>query len=373
MLNNICFIVPGLGIGGAEKYVLELGSVYSRLNAKIHIISLGPINWQFVELFRLDSTKVIITPIRTAKIFSFQSVKAVVKICRYLKDNGISLVHLNVRMAEIIGGISAIIMKKRFIITQHDTQPWRYSKKIKDLVYKYLHKYVTCYAKAIIAPTYSVKEYLIETERIPKQKIKLIYHGINLESFPPKSKELEGKLIIGSLASLRPEKGHVHIIRAMPQVLEKLRSKKVELRIAGDGPAKEMLIEETERLGLSNSVKFLGPIYDVQKFLADICILVLAPISSEAFCYAVLEGMAMGKAVVATEIDGLPEIIRHRKNGLLIPPCSSEAIAEAIVSLALDIDLYYSICAKAQKDCRPFFSINRMANETYQLYKEINK
>jgi glycosyltransferase involved in cell wall biosynthesis len=227
------------------------------------------------------------------------------------------------------------------------------------------------YASAIIAPTESVRKYLYETERIPLNKIRVIYHGVDLEKFNMKFSKLGKTIYVGSLGRFRPEKGQNYIIQALPKVLRGLSPKKIEMHFAGEGPSLEQVRRQAQDLGVSKNVRFLGSIYDVPKFLSGINILVHAAVSGEAFCYAALEGLAAGRAVVVTNTDGIPEYVKNNYNGILIPIESPESIADAIVGLATDPAMYLRICKNAVASCRPFFSKTRMINHTLELYKTV--
>lgn len=229
------------------------------------------------------------------------------------------------------------------------------------------------FASMIIAPSKSVRLYLSETEKIPIRKIKVIYHGIDLDKFRVKMKKPSDKITIGSLARFRPEKGHKYIVKALPILLAKVKNKKIELQFAGEGPHQNYIRTLAEKLGVSRNTTFLGEIFDAPGFLEKIDILVHAATSSEAFCYAALEGLAAGKSVVITDIDGIPEFIKDHYNGLLVPAKSEQAIARALIELITDPKIFRSISKNARISCRPFFSLERMINETYALYKTITK
>jgi glycosyltransferase involved in cell wall biosynthesis len=371
MYNNICYIVRSLKPAGAEKYVLDLASHLSRRCKNVYVVSLGVVDEYFLKKF--DLKNVTIYQLSLHKLLALNTIKVMYLLYRFIIKKKITFIHLNMRMADITGGIIALLLKRKFISTQHDTQPWRYSRALKNVIYKYIHRFLMRYSLAIIAPSKSVKQYLFETEKIPYTKMKLIYHGIDLDKFSCKLKDLKRKIKIGSLARFFPEKGHKYIVEALPIVLSNLKNKDIELQFAGVGPIQPEIEAMAEQLRVINNIKFLGRIYDVPKFLSEIDILVHAAVSSEAFCYAALEGLATGKSVIVTNIDGLPEFIKDHYNGILIPIKSPQAIATALIELITHPAIHMHISKNAALSCRPFFSTKRMVNETYQLYKNILK
>lgn len=371
MVNNICYIIRSLKAAGAEKYVLDLASRIAKRGVKIHILSLGPIDTTFINKYDLSNVTIDHFPIY--KLFSLSTLRIIRKLCRFIRTNNITCLHLNMRISDIIGGIAAILTKRIFISTQHDTQPWRYNTNLKNLIYKYLHRYVMKYASAIIVPSRSVKHHFVETERIPLHKLKVIYHGIELEQFACNFKRMTKNVKIGSLGRFNPEKGQIYIVEALKLILPYLKSKKVELIFAGDGPTRPQIAMIVKEFGINKYVSFLGRIYDVPRFLTEIDILIHAGISREAFCYAALEGLAAGKAVIATSIGGIPEFIRDHDNGILVPPKSGKAIAQALTELIKNSELHMKLSKNAAISCRPFFSIERMVIETCGVYDNITQ
>ncbi len=369
MSKGICHIINSLKAAGAEKYVLDLVSSMSKKGKKTYIISLGPIDNEFLKKYDLHD--IIIKQFCTIKIFSVRTLSVIYKIYRFIKTNPIELIHLNMRFSDIIGGTAAILAKCKFVSTQHDTRLWRYRHKTKDVIYKYIHRFVIRYSSGIIAPTISVKHYLHETERIPLGKTEVIYHGIDLDKFHVKVRRLNTKITIGSLARFRPEKGHKNIVASMPIVLAEIKNRRIELQFAGEGPCQHDVRILTKQLGVSKNIIFLGKIFDVPGFLERIDILVHAATSGEAFCYAALEGLAAGKPVVITDIDGIPEFIKDHYNGLLVPIESPEEIARSLIELINQPKLFERISKNAASSCRPFFSLERMINQTYRFYEKM--
>lgn len=369
MQNSICFIINSLKAAGAEKYVLDLASSCAKEGVATHVVSLGPVDEDFLKKY--DLTNVNIIQYASGKMISLNALRTIYRLYQLMRQKRFMLVHLNMRTPDLVGGIAARFSHSPFISTQHDTQPWRYSKRINDISKKYIHRYIMKFASAIIAPTESVRQYLHETERIPLSKIRVIYHGVDLARFNTKFKKLGKTIYVGSLGRFRPEKGQKYIIEALPKILRRLSPKRIEMQFAGDGPSLDDVRGQAETLGVRKHVKFLGSIYDVPKFLEGINILIHAAVSGEAFCYAALEGLAAGKAVVVTNTDGIPEYVKNNYNGILIPIESPNSIADAIVKLATDPAMYLRICKSAAVSCRPFFSKKRMINRTLELYENV--
>jgi glycosyltransferase involved in cell wall biosynthesis len=368
MSKKLCYVVRSLKAAGAEKYVLDLATYFSA-NHDVMIISLGINDVDFVRKYNLGKTRII--RICITELFSLKTLIAVVNLCLIFLKERFDLVHTNMFTPDILGGLAAVLTGTLFISTQHDTQVWRYSKSYRNTIRRYLHRFLMKFCAVVITPTHSVKQYLIDTEQIDQRKIQTIYHGIDLEKFDIPIRAIDQTINIGVLARFRPEKGHEYIIRALPEVLTETKPLKIKILFAGDGNTKTSMEDLAITLGLEKNIEFLGHIYDVPHFLTKIDILLHAAISSEAFCYSALEGLAAGKIVIVTNIDGLPEFVHDHKNGLLISPESPQAIANALKEVIADKSLRIKLRNNGKRSCRPFFSINRMFKQTDHLYRSV--
>jgi glycosyltransferase involved in cell wall biosynthesis len=130
---------------------------------------------------------------------------------------------------------------------------------------------------------------------------------------------------------LTPKKGHEHLLRALALVRE--RGIACSLVLAGDGAERERLEHLRDELGLAGQVQFLGAVSNVADVLAAVDVFVL-PSVIEGLPLALLEAMLAGKAVIATSVGGVPEVVRAGVNGLLVPPASPRELADAVAALS---------------------------------------
>jgi lipopolysaccharide heptosyltransferase II len=124
------------------------------------------------------------------------------------------------------------------------------------------------------------------------------------------------------------------------------------------------------RLGLSDTVKFLGPQDDIPHILSKLNILVLSPSEQEAFGRAVIEAQASGVPVVATSVGGIVDIVKDGSTGLLTSPNDPKDLAEKIIRLAKDKKLQERLAETARKSVEENFSLDKMAEATIELYEE---
>jgi L-malate glycosyltransferase len=179
----------------------------------------------------------------------------------------------------------------------------------------------------------------------PRKAVSVIPYGVELELFRPRPRPERSPIVIGSVARLSPEKGLEYLLRAVALLLERAGARhepvpEVEVVLAGDGPSRESLERLAVELLIDARVRFLGdvPHEDVPGVLQSFDIFAM-PSTWEGFGVSALEAGAMELPVVASDVHGIPDVVRHDETGILVPPRDAESIAGAIARLIADADL----------------------------------
>jgi glycosyltransferase involved in cell wall biosynthesis len=172
----------------------------------------------------------------------------------------------------------------------------------------------------------------------PREKpVTVVPYGIDLARFrpPPRNGVRANDAVIGSVGRLSPEKGLDVLLRAAARLIN--GGTRLRVVLAGDGPERKRLAQLAERLGISERVDVRGevPHEQVPAVLAELDIFVM-PSRAEGFGVAALEAQAMELPVVASLVDGLPDVVEDDRTGLLVPAGDPEALADAIARLAGD-------------------------------------
>jgi len=149
----------------------------------------------------------------------------------------------------------------------------------------------------------------------------------------PLSDEWREEPLVGVVAQLKPEKGLRTFLEAAAQASQLLPD--VRFVVVGDGPLRGQLEALAQRAGVDRRVRFLGFRSDARALVELLDVLVV-PSLSEGTPLVVLEAMAAGIPVVASAVGGIPDQIRHEKEGLLVPPGDSAALADALIGLLRD-------------------------------------
>jgi glycosyltransferase involved in cell wall biosynthesis len=169
------------------------------------------------------------------------------------------------------------------------------------------------------------------------------------------------------VAQLAPEKGHADLLAAWPRVRSAIPA--ALLALVGDGALRPSLESEARRLGVHDSVLFLGFRHPAAPYLAAADVVVLAS-RTEGMPNALLEAMALGKPVVATRVGGVPELVSDGESGVLAPPGDPAALAAALAG-ALASDRREAMGEAGRRRVRDHFSAARMIRETQAVYERV--
>jgi len=219
---------------------------------------------------------------------------------------------------------------------------------------------------AIVALSSSDREVLVRLGA-PVNKIKVITNGVDAAKFFPQNEWSQSKNVILFVGRLIPRKGVRYLLMAMPEILREKPSAK--LVIAGEGPEKKELLEICDELEIKNSVSFLRRVSDeeLERLYNSAGVLVL-PSLREAVPLVLLEAMASGCPVVATDVGGIGEVVRNRETGLLVKPGEPDELAQAVIEVLSEEEETRKIVRRARETVEERFTLSRMVEETIRLY-----
>jgi glycosyltransferase involved in cell wall biosynthesis len=203
-------------------------------------------------------------------------------------------------------------------------------------------------------------------KKVPAGKAVVIFNAFESKS-DKKTKKISDDPVIGTIGNLNSQKGQKYLIRALPSVLKKYPTAKIE--IIGEGKERNSLVTETKRLNLQGKVTLLGKKTDLQKYLSDWTVFVL-PSISETFGIVILEAMDAGIPVVATKSGGTTDIVKSGVNGLLVERKNPESLAKKIIKILDKPELAGDLTRNALKDL-PRFSWTTIIGKLEDLYQSI--
>ncbi|MGA2265879.1 MAG: glycosyltransferase family 4 protein [Phycisphaerae bacterium] len=178
---------------------------------------------------------------------------------------------------------------------------------------------------------------------------------------------LEGRKIIGIIGRHRRAKGHQFLFEAIPEILK--HEPRAKVLVIGSGSHGQSLRDLAARSGAAESILWLGELPHGQALeWMTVMDVVVMPSRSEACCLSAAEAMALGKPLVASDVEGLRELLAGGQFGLLVPFGDSQAIASAVIQLLQDTSLRQRLAAAGQEHIRRFHSLELYAARILELY-----
>jgi glycosyltransferase involved in cell wall biosynthesis len=218
----------------------------------------------------------------------------------------------------------------------------------------------------LIANAQAVAEDTRAQEGVPEEKITVVYNGLPEAAFAelaPASIQAPHPVLL-CVANLKPYKGHRYLLEAAGRL--RARGRPCTLLLAGDGEERHALERQAERLGID--VRFLGASGNTGPLLARADVVVL-PSLSEGMSNAVMEAMAAGRPIVATDVGGTPELLRDR--GMLVPPGDPPALAAAIEQLLANPAHAAALGQRARAWSRAHLRLDQMVDQHVRIYSEL--
>ena len=302
--------------------------------------------------------------------FSPSTVSAIEQVIR---SEGVSIVHLHGYSSANFGRLAAARCGIPAVVHEHAILTIRPHQYCADFL---LRNKTT----AGVAVSQAVKRFMIHGRSIPEQTIRVIHNGVIFDDFHASSPDQvaalraelcipDGFSVVGTVTRLREEKGNRYFIDAAARVVH--RFPKTKFVLIGEGPLRGELESQAARLGIRDSVLFTGFRQDIPVCMSMFTVLVM-PSLTEGFPLVLVEAMAVGKAVVATRVGGISEIVQDGVDALLVPPTDFNALAEKIELLLTEPQTARRIAQTAIESCRRF-SLDSNVRQLQDLYRQLVK
>ena len=229
----------------------------------------------------------------------------------------------------------------------------------------------------IITTCGTLRASYIKDLRIPEEKVINVPVGTDHDFFSPESNYTEwrerlaipdGNLVVGMVGRLSPVKGHEYFIQSAKYVLKRVPH--TTFIVCGEDAqlSTNLLRERARSLGIEESFRFVGWIKDVRDIISLFDVGVVASVGSETICRVALEYMSMGKPVVGTSINSIPEAVEDGINGLVVDPGSAHKLADALIELLQDHRKRKKFGEKSRSIVLERFTLDTFAQRTQEVY-----
>lgn len=358
------------GTGGTESYISSLIKKMHKDKCEFYIAysKAGPGHSLFkdmnVQLIQMDMN-------------SPYDLKAANRLSKLCKELSIDVIHTHFLRENYISVFSKLFGNRVPIInTSH--MLYENSKTVIAI-----NKILSKYNSKTIAVSNAVRNHLI-SEGIDPNKIQVIYNGIDIDYWEGEKeygirKEYDiadDAFLIGSVSRFSQEKGHVFFLEAIAYLKNLIKTKnlsvpQIKYILVGRGKLLDHCKSLAADLGIADDIVFTGYRTDIKRILKN-CNLFVSHSKSEALGISILEAMACGLPVIATDSGGTKEIIgKDNDCGLLVDYDDKEGLATAIIKLIQDKELYIKYQNKAKNLLIEKFNLDNTANQTYTIYSSV--
>jgi len=357
--------------GGGGTVVLSLTKELLRLGCEVTVLCLGDFAG---EQFAKAGAKVVSSRYWRREINLPFDLLALYELFRLCRRERFDIVHTHTSKGGFLGRIAARLAGVPTVIhTVHGFAFHEFTPGPVAAFYTLLERLAGHFCDLVICVNDEDRQTAIRRRIVAPDKIVTIHNGIDMDRFAgvrgdSVRRELalgDGSVLIGTVGRLAPQKGFAYLLQAIPLVLRE--HPETHFAFAGDGPLEAELKGLATELGVSERCHFLGFRRDIPEVLAACDIFVL-PSLWEGLSITLLEAMAAGKPIVATDIKGNREVITDEVNGLLVRPKDSVELARAIIELIEDRERARLLGERARRTVERHFNERAMLEKTLQAY-----
>ena len=360
---KILHLIDSLATGGAEKLILETIPLLKNKGIVVDLLVLDGNDYPYMQQLKALNCCAIFSLGKG----SLYNPLYIFKIIPYLSKY--DLIHVHLFPAQYWAVFAKIFSfsKTKLIFTEHNTS----NRRMQNSLFKPIELFVYSFYTKIVCITNEVKEALELHTRFNSKKFEVISNGVNLEviKFAERleKKEIHQSLhsadaLIMHVAGFRVQKDQKTVIRAMAHL-----ENYVKLLFVGDGVLRQECEALVHELGLQERVLFLGVRTDVSRLLKSVEISVVSS-HWEGFGLAAVEGMAVGKPVIASNVEGLCGVVNGA--GILFEKGNEIELAEKIKALLSD-EKYYEKVGRACLERAKEYDIIFMVDQHVELYKNL--
>ena len=362
---RVCLLIGQLGLGGTEKQVVLLAQGLRARGIETSVLLLfegGPRE----DGLRASGIPVVHLgfPHRAAGLRTLPAnLAAFVRLVRELRRTRPDVLHAFLYHSYVTAAPAARLARVKVLVAgRRSLGDFKRGRR----VLLALERVATSVTDLLVANAESVAEDTLRHEKVRTDKITTVYNGLPDTAFEPVPPATirTGSPVVLCIANLKIYKGHRFLLDAIARLRD--HALPCTLVLVGEGPQRAALEEQAERLKID--VRFLGTRTDVEPFLARADVVVL-PSLHEGMSNAVMEAMAAGRPVVATDVGGTGELLRGR--GILVPPSDPAALADGLGRVLGDPALAARLGAKAQTWSRDHLHVDAMVDRHVHIYREL--
>jgi len=378
---NVLHIIQGKHFGGAEQVVLTLSKSYDRNRVRPMVVCLS--DGLLLEKLAAVNVPHFLIPMKSKT----DIIAPLYKTMRLIKAQQIDIIHTHTVRSNLIGRLASFCTLRKCVTHLHSPILRDFADLRRGKINEVIDRITRPIAARYIAVSRSLRKEMIQRGLAP-DKILTVHNVPDVDALKSSSRQPGSKpyvrqaynippdaFVLVLVALLRPRKGVEVLITAMKKVVQCFPDTHLLLvgsdDISEDPDYGNRLREWTSQLGLESNILFTGFRDDVPEILAESNLMVLPSLFGEGLPMVILEAMAMGVAVVASSVEGVPEIIVDGKDGFLVEPGDSDQLSDKIIQLIKDPALLQDVGQRARKKILKEMNAHRHARQIEQVYQEV--
>jgi len=358
-------------MGGAEKQLYLLASSLNQEEFRPIVVQLSSDNSLPSTTSNLSNLEILHLP--TQRLYGLNGFRQTVRLLLLAKKRRVDIIHTFFEKSEVMGWLTARLAGIPIWITSRRDLGFK-----RKRIYDRIFRLTVNDCKKCVANCNAIKDQIFEQNGLERETMDVIYNGLDLAGYQEllDSESLRrdlglenGTPLVGMIANFNFEiKGHVYFLGAAKKILEKVHN--VKFVLVGDGILRPRYEEVARELRIEKSVYFLGKRTDVPTIISNLDVSVLSS-TNEGFSNVIMESMAAGKPVVATNVGGSKEMVTDGVTGYLVPPADSQSMANAIINLLQNPDKAVTMGSAGRKVVQEKFTLEAMVKSYERLYKSL--
>jgi glycosyltransferase involved in cell wall biosynthesis len=363
-VKRVLHIIDSLHLGGAQEVVLNLATCgSSRFRHEVATMHGHGIYWD-----RLRQAGVKVHSLSPHKLLPFYLASIPWRLLADRPD----ILHCHLIPSNIIAKPLGALLGVPVAINHDHTNDTR---RADSRLLLALDRFSNRFASHIVAVSASCRDFLITRESISASDVTLVPNAIDLRRFSPAAARRDqarvelglpaSARVVAGVGRLNPQKNFSLFLDIAAQLAPRFPD--LHFLLAGDGPEEKMLREKAAALGIADRVTFSGYVADTRLvyLAADV---LLMPSRYEGLPMTLLEAMAMGLPVVASQLDGIAEVIGDGREGFLVPSDDASLFVERTAALLQDAELSSRLAKNARAKIEASFSVERMTSAVEEIY-----
>ncbi|MGH7491216.1 MAG: glycosyltransferase [bacterium] len=388
---KVLHLITHLGYGGALDNTLHAVQRLSCDRYEVHLAAgkLAPgdgyTDWE--ARARECCAALFLFPDLLRSIQPQRDIRALHRLTEFIRAQNYQIVHTHCAKAGVLGRMAARRARAPIVVHTYHSFGWQvahafhahswqnYLSSAKKGLYVLLERYGASLSDALITVAETCRHEAIDQKLALPEKLVTIYSGIDFDRFkirPASRNKLcrrfgldPARPIVGTVGRLSAQKAPLDFVKAAQIVLQ--RKPDVQFVMAGDGP---LALKVMKAIGREQQIKMLGFQDNVPEILGMLDLFALSSLW-EGLGRALTEAMAMGIPIAATNVDGVPELVKHRQTGLLSAPRAPAQLAENIMWLLEHPSEARTMCAHGKERVESTLSIKRMVEQIEELYERL--